>query len=448
MNLISQIFRRRPLLVLGMALASALPLAAASETVSFEAPWTSAFRVDPQFPHQFINREGEHLFLYSKTAWAYFGCRDPEGFLKKAKAQGVNVIRVALEGRPYYAELGIELWPWGGTRDAPDFTTFNEPYWDEVERRIRLAGDYGIGFNLTLYFSYKDNRAEDVPVQRAYWERTLSRLGKYSNVFIWEIHNEYTANPEFQDAAGSFFAGNDPLERPVCTSGGSGDEAVWPEKPWVSLGLLHSCTGSRPLDDWYIALARNARSHGKPAVCNESGRERRHRNDDPIHRRKQGWVWCTAGAFWNWHSWDGCEGIDDRAYKAPGEEFTRPLVDFFTSLPFWRMQPNFTAVKVPGDRLVSAVLAEADRATVLAYFCTERSDIEVPPTEMILSLHGGNYTARFIDPATLEPRGETLHIATKGPWQKQRITSPGFVDDLVLLIRRDDAVHDIMPGTE
>jgi hypothetical protein len=73
--------------------------------------------------------------------------------------------------------------------------------------------------------------------------------------------------------------------------------------------------------------------HGKPAFNNETGREKRHRNDDGVHRRKQGWLWNAHGAFWTWHSWEGCEGIDDAAYRGPGAEFNKPMSDFFQSLP-------------------------------------------------------------------------------------------------------------------
>jgi len=111
--------------------------------VKFAAPWTSPFRVDPDWPHQIVNAEGEHLLILNKTAWAYFGCQDPGGSLDRARAQGVNVIRVALEGRPYWDELGVELWPWGGTRAQPDWSSFNESYWQRVEERVRLAGERG-----------------------------------------------------------------------------------------------------------------------------------------------------------------------------------------------------------------------------------------------------------------------------------------------------------------
>ncbi|MDH7568571.1 MAG: hypothetical protein QHJ73_03175, partial [Armatimonadota bacterium] len=194
--------------------------AAAPELIRFAPPWTSPYRVDPVYPYHLINGEGERLFLFCKTAWAFFACRNPSDVLARAGAQGVNVIRVALEGTPYHAALGLDLWPWGGTRQHPEFTSFNQPYWDEVEARTRLAGEMGIGLDVVLYFSLRPTPAQ-VDEQRPYWEEALRRLGRYANVLTWEIQNEYIANEAFQDAAGAFFARHDPFGRPVCTSDGT-----------------------------------------------------------------------------------------------------------------------------------------------------------------------------------------------------------------------------------
>jgi hypothetical protein len=112
--------------------------------ISFPAPWTSPYRVDPAYPYQLVNAEGRHLFILNKTAWAFFGCKNPGAYLDKARSEGITVIRVALEGRPYWRDLHIEQWPWGGSREKPDVTRFNQAYWDEVERRVRLAGEKGI----------------------------------------------------------------------------------------------------------------------------------------------------------------------------------------------------------------------------------------------------------------------------------------------------------------
>ncbi len=104
-------------------------------------------------------------------------------------------------------------------------------------------------------------------------------------------------NEAFPQAVGEYFRANDPHGRPVCTSDGTTDDAAWPDRTWIDLAINHTCTSSsnerHDLRDWYLALARNTRSHGKPAWCNESGRENRRGNNDGVHRRKQGWLWCT-----------------------------------------------------------------------------------------------------------------------------------------------------------
>jgi len=417
--------------------------------VKFAPPWTSPFRVDPDWPHQLVNAEGEHLLILNKTAWAFFGCQDPGGYLDRARAQGVNVIRVALEGRPYSNELSLELWPWGGTRAKPDWNTFDDGYWQRVEERVRLAGDKGIGLDVVLYFTLHPD-GKDPATQRPYWEQILRRLGKYANILTWEIANEYTRNATFQDAAGRFFKEHDPQRRLVCTSDGTTDDAVWPDKPWLDLAINHSCTSStarHDLRDWYLAVARNTRAHGKPAWCNESGREQRHRNDDGVHRRKQGWLWYAAGCFWTWHSWDGCEGINDRTYRAPGEEFLRPMAQTFRALPFWRMNPNQTAAVVNEATLVQATLATAERDGVLVYCCTRETGQAVSGASATLHLPDGTYRLSFLKPADGSTFETRTHVS-KGLGQDVRLALPPFTDDLAVRIERTQTTdRTLVPGT-
>jgi len=407
---------------------------ASQELVSFPDPWTSPFRVDPDYPFQLVNSEGRHLFILNKTAWLYFGCKDPEGVLERAAGQGVNVIRVSLEGQYYYETAGIELWPWGGTRNAPLWSQFNEAYWDEVERRIRMAGERGIGFDVTLYCTLRPSAAQ-IDAQRPYWAYTIERLGKYANILTWEIANEYLGNEAFQQAVAEYFHEHDPYDRPVCTSDGTTDDAAWPDRPWIDLAINHTCTGSsdrHDLRNWYMALARNTRSHGKPAWCNESGRENRHGNNDGIHRRKQGWLWCTAGCFWTQHSWDGCEGIDEADYRAPGEEFLRPMADHFRALPFWKMNPNYTALTIDEPDLVWAALAQPDRSTVVLYVCTRTTGQAVGAIPADLRLPRAGYRITFQRPADLTIL-RTMDYQSNG--SAGRIMLPPFTDDLVATIR-------------
>jgi predicted amidohydrolase len=417
--------------------------------VAFDPPWSSPPTVDAQWPYQLVNREGQHLFILNKTAWAYFGCQDPAVTLDRATALGANVLRVALEGTPYWDVLGIDMWPWGGSRAAPDWAHMNEAYWDRVEERVRLAGERGIGLDVVLYFTLHPGAGE-VAAQRPYWEQALRRLGRYANVLTWEMANEYTENKAFQDAAGTFFKGRDPYRRPVCTSDGTTDDAVWPEKLWIDLAINHTCTSSTArhgLRAWYLAVARNTRAHGKPAFCSESGRERRHGNDDGVHRRKQGWLWCTCGGFWTWHSWDGCEGIDDADYVAPGQAFVRPMAEFFRSLPFWRLAPNYTALACDEGEPIVAALADPERETVVGYVCTPRTGEQVGPVRAGLRLPDGEYRLTFLRPADLSIV-ETRTHRSPGLREEVQIELPAFTDDLAVQIeclRR--GARRRMPGT-
>lgn len=418
--------------------------------VSFGSPWTSPFRVDSLHPCHLINNEKEHLLILNKTAWLFFVCDDPVGFLKKARSQGVNVIRVCFEGNPFFDYLQKDCWPWGGTRQNPDFITFNEPYWDEAERRIKLAGEYGIGINFTMYLSLA-KQAEKLPDQQKYWSRILDRFSRYANILNWEIMNEYAGSEDFQDSVAFCFVENDPWKRPVITSDGTADDACWPEKKWMGMSIVHTCTGSteaHDLRDFYLAVARNTRSYGKPAFNNETGRENRHKNNDPIHRRKQAWIWYAAGCHWTWHSWEGCEGIDEPGYNGPGQEFLKPAITFFRALPFWKMNPNFTVCNIHSDQMFAVTLAESSRQTNVTYLCTRKTGEQVSGQTAKIRLPDGVYRVSFIRPGTLEII-KTIDFQSSGLGHLYDLPLPDFTDDLVVKMEKIKLMDKtVIKGTE
>ncbi len=395
--------------------------------------WRGPYRPDPRYPHHLVDDAGRHLFLLGKTAWTYFVCADPEGVCRRAAAQGITVLRVALNGAPYYDVLGHDCWPWLGTSGAPDYSGFGATYWGEVRERTRLARRYGLGLDVTLYMRHPLPTREDVPRERAYWEQVLAVLGPEPNVFCWEIANETLANHDFQAAAANYLRARDTSQRPVCTSDGTTDDAAWPTEPFIDLAINHTCTDSRSLEHWYRALALNARAHGKPAWCNESGRERRHKNDDAVHRRKQGWVWCASGCYWTHHSWDGCEGIDDNAYRAPGEEFLAPLAAFWQGLAWWRLSPTFSLVAAPRAGTLACALQAPGPARDLAvlYLATEETGRIVPAGEVGLNLVEGLYAVRLIDPAS-GAVSEAGVLRGRGRNHVTPLALPAFTDDLAI----------------
>ncbi len=362
----------------------------------------------------------------------------------------MTTIRVALEGSPYKDVLHYDMWPWMGTREKPDFGRMNEAYWKEVERRILLAGQEGIGINLTIYFTFKPSE-KDIPSQQLYWQTIIKRLSKFPNIICWEIMNEYANNEKFQDVAGEYFVKNDPYKRPVISSDGTTDDALWADKPWMGMAIVHTCTGSGPpydLETWYSAIARNTRSHGKPAFNNETGREIRHKNDDGVHRRKQSWLSNTAGCFWTHHTWDGCEGINDTLYVSPGQEFLKPMSDFFHAIPFWTLNPNYTVCRVTSDTLIQNTLCDPRRDFAISYICTRQTGREIEGAGALMRFPDGEYKIEFFDPSVYQKISETT-VTSKSLRNTYPVIIPKFKDDVLLKITKIKAeAKTIIPGTE
>jgi len=410
-----------------------------NELIKFNNKWSSPFRVSSQYCHQLVNTEGEFLFILNKTEWLYFACDHPEQVIENVKKHGANVIRVCLEGSPYYSVLGYDNWPWKGTRQNPDYENYNEKYWNEVEQRIILAGQNGIGIDLVLYLSLKPE-VIDIPIQKKYWDYAIKRLSKYSNILTWEIANEEISNEAFQNKAGMYFKENDPFHHPVCSSDGTTENALWPHKKWMDLAIVHTCTGqvtgkdNYDLEYWYLNIAKNTRQYGKPAFNNESGRETWHRNDDPIGRRKQAWLTCNSGCFWTWHSWDGCEGINDNTYFANGWQYLRPMREYYESIPFWTLEPSYTVCSLRQSNLVYATMSSPDRKISLMYCCTRKTSEKVANLKAFIQIKNGVYRVSFKKPSNLDMIS-TMEFESKNIRAEREIIIPGFQDDLIIEIK-------------
>jgi len=413
-----------------------------SETIRFNNLWNSPFRVSTTYCHQLVNEKGQFLYILNKTAWAYFVCKYPEKVIKNAKKHGANVIRVCLEGTPYDKELGYDLWPWRGTRSKPDFNGFNESYWDEVERRITLAGENGIGIDLVLYYDLVPS-IDDFPAQKAYLDMILNRLSKYSNILAWEIMNEEISNEAFQDSVGRYLKNKDPFKHIVISSDGTTEDALWPHKNWMDMAILHTCTGNQEgydLEHWYLNIAKNTRQYGKPAFNNESGREIRHNNDDPIHRRKQAWLFSNSGCFWTWHSWDGCEGINDTTHFTSGWEFLKPMKTYNESIAFWKLEQNNTVCTMRNKDLVFATMSSPDRDISIMYCCSKETLKYVKNQKAYIRIKDGIFQISFINPSNLERIGD-IEFKSDGLRNEYEISLPDFRDDLIIEIKEKVARH-------
>lgn len=411
-----------------------------SGIVQFDNLWNSPYRISKTYCHQLENGNGQFLYILNKTAWAYFACEYPERVIENVKKHGANVIRVCLEGTPFNKELGYDLWPWQGTRSYPDYNNFNEPYWDEVEKRIILAGENGIGIDLVLYFDLEPS-ANDFAVQKPYLDYAIRRLSKYSNILAWEIMNEEISNEAFQDSVGMFLKAKDPFKHIVISSDGTTEDALWPHKSWMDMAIVHTCTGNQKkydLEYWYLNIAKNTRQYGKPAFNNESGREIRHKNDDPIHRRKQGWLFSNSGCFWTWHSWDGCEGINDTSYFASGWEYLKSMRAYYESIIFWKLEQNNTVCIMKDNDLVYSTMSTPQREISVMYCCTRETSRHIQKSKAYVKIKDGIYQISFINPSNMERIGK-IEFMSDGLRNEYEISLPNFNDDLLVEIKEKNA---------
>ena len=264
--------------------------------------------------------------------------------------------------------------------------------------------------------------------------------------------NEEISNEEFQDSIAAYVKQNDPFGHLIISSDGTTEDALWPHKDWMSLALVHTCTGNQPaydLEHWYLNIARNTRQYGKPAFNNESGREKRHKNDDPVFRRKQGWIFANSGCFWTWHSWDGCEGINDSTYFADGWQYVRPMKDYYESLPFWKLEPNYTICRFSNDKdLVYNILATPNREVSVIYTALRQTGALADANQAYIRLRNGAYGIRFINPSDMSVI-DTMQLASRGLRSETEITIPSFRDDLIIeILLKTSEVKTLIEGTQ
>ena len=157
-----------------------------------------------------------------------------------------------------------------------------------------------------------------------------------------------------------------------------------------------------------------------------------------MHRRKQSWLFNTAGTYWTWHSWDGCEGINDTTYFFEGWQYLKPLRNYFEELPFWNMVPDFTVCSTRNVNLVSTALSVPDRSVSVMYCCSKETGAEVKGEKAFIRIKDGIYNIRFINPATLDVAGE-IRFESKGLRNESEVALPAFTDDIVIEITEEYA---------
>ncbi|NDP21028.1 MAG: DUF4038 domain-containing protein [Paludibacter sp.] len=387
------------------------------------------------YVYKFTYSNGEFFMPSSQTAWMLLDCTDAQwkAYIDRTAARNQNVLRYAFEGDLYNGTKidALNCWPMGGTRNSPDFNSFNLAYWRKVETILKYAEDKNILAELVLAEAYQSYSAPWTTLHK-YLDYVVARLSPLTSVFMYETFNESTNNKPCQKEIGDYLDLIDPYKHPIAPSPGTQAEPLYGSESWVDVSIYHSCTGSDGLESRYYTWALGALKYNKPAWCDEMGREVRHNNNNAEHRRKQLWTLNIAGTHWNYHSGEGCEEIQDITYTGPGSQYIQYIQ------PFWKVtdwlnlkaDDNVFSPK-PMSQYCHAMRAPNE---IVSYFVNETAGAATSAgTFGLKAPDAGTVTVMFYNPKTgtyFTNYQQTYTASAKD--MILTVNYPAFTDDLVM----------------
>ena len=359
-------------------------------------------RVDKDHPWHFIwEGTGEHYFWNGTTTYWLMGWDDQtiRTNIDRLSRLKVNRLRVAIngrvkDGRAWYENVfptdrfTFRLNPWLAQRPESvedpgfDVTRFNVPYWQKIERMLRYARDKDMVISIILYV---DGRRPGVdpfknrmggPDEKRYYRYAVARLAAFSNV-MWDVTNEYQL---FRDEAwaekmGTLIKQCDPYDH-LTSVHGHGQfpfrTSAWADfamyQHWDEAGGYRYMLGNRQ--------QQAATSRIIPQVNEEYGYEdhyptwggnRKAPARSADNRRRLAWGMYMAGCYqttgeradtgtgWGPDTgggWINGRG-DDSMVMLVGYGY---IVDFFTAIPWWQLNPDNSFFTAPSQTSVRTEL--------------------------------------------------------------------------------------------
>jgi len=410
-------------------------------------------------------------------------------YLETRRGQRFNFVRMSIGHSHERAQIDPVYWAWAGTPYKPDLDRFNPAFFRSLDALLRQMQQCGMNAELLLLSFYRlpfTDTTQWTPARERLWLRyVVARYAAFRNIFFWTLANEYETHPDgsyrldrpgdvqWARATARLVKQLDPYRHPVTVHPviSSSTKGVSPRDPYESpwriggfygkgdeIDVLSQQTGQfgdgtawdETLQCWtgdsteLVASLRADRQHDKPVLNSENGYEylRGHPTEKKqVHHtdkvRRSSWrIVCAGGWFaagFNGtigHSdiWNRIDAPNHYTFAIEGEGAADQLgilYDFFTSLPFWRMQP-FDGVT--GE--MAAALAESEQVYVV--YLPHGGEVTVD-----LSGVSGRFGVEWLDPRSgAVTRGDAVEAGDKRVWE-----SPWPVDS-VLCLKRERSVNE------
>ncbi len=419
-------------------------------------------KIDKDHPHHFVYAgSGEHYFWNGTTTYWLLGVRDDAKIaaaIDRLAKLKVNRIRVALNARtkdggrwfePQVTntkdfQFRVDPWP-AKNKDSvedPQFDTsrFNIPMWDKLDKLVAHARSKGVVVSITFHLDGPDKGVDpfnggkekgegyaDYKAEEAYYRYAVARLGGYSNV-MWDVTNEWHL---FRDEKWVNHFGD--LIRKVDSGGhlisvhGRGDfpfyKSTWADfamyQVWDDAGAYKFLRKGRE-------LAEKA-GRPMPQINEEYGYEDHYPGPWGGGKKKPARAADTRRVLaWQMSMAGGYQTTGERADE-PGQggwitglgndkmtmlDGYARMVDFFTSVAWWKMDPADGIADNGG-----LVLAEKNKRYAVYAPTGGRVNLKIP---------AGDWRVRVYNPRTGEwgkktdekadDGGLTLKFAADGDW--------------------------------
>ncbi|MHC4351292.1 MAG: DUF5060 domain-containing protein, partial [Planctomycetota bacterium] len=360
-------------------------------------------QVDRDHPWHFIwAGTGEHYFWNGTTTYWLLGWDDENirRNIDRLHSLKVNRLRVAICGRVKNGRAWFEnvfptdkfrfvLNPWVARRpdsvENPGFdvTRFNLAHWRKIEQMLRHARDKDMNISIIFYVDgarpgvdpFGKGRMGQADEQR-YYRYAVARLAAFSNV-MWDVTNEYHLfrNEDWANMMGSFIKECDPYDHIMSVHGHG--QFPFRLSPWADFAMYQQWDESGGYR--FMLDNRNSQSQlGRPIpqVNEEYGYEdhyptwggnRKAPARSADNRRRLAWGMYMAGCYQTtgeradtgtgWGPDTGGGWINGRGdssmimLKDYGH-----IVDFFTSIDWWKLEPDNDFFEAPSQNSVTTEL--------------------------------------------------------------------------------------------
>lgn len=369
-------------------------------------------------------------------------------YLKTRRAQRFNFIRMSIGHSELRAAKDPAFWAWGGSPSKPDLDRLNPEFFRGLDALFRDMQSRGMNVELLL-FNYYRRPFTDMglwtPARERLWLRyVLARYAAFNNIFLWTLANEYETHPDgryrldrpgdidWALATARLVKSLDPYRHPVTvhpviSSSIQGDTPRAPfDPPWRiggffgrgdAIDVLSQQTASVYAGTWDAALGcwtgdgagvsqsvAADRVWRKPVLNTENGYEYLRGNPSSkrqVHHtdkvRRTSWRIVCAGGYFaaGFHgtlghsdAWERIDAPHRYPFEIRDEGAAAQLgflYDFFTALPFWKMQP--------WDGVKGEAVALADSPQTLAFYLPHGGAVQAD-----LGKAPGSLAARWFNP--------------------------------------------------